>query len=160
MLDLYREWFDLDSSGCIIWKKKGRGVKLGTPANLSLAKNGYCYVWLRYKRHLAHRVIFFLSNGYLPEVIDHKDCNPLNNKPENLREASFKKNMMNTTPRQGCASQFKGVARKRSKWRAYLTKDGVTYNLGVFAHEVDAALAYNTKALELFGDFAKLNEVS
>lgn len=157
MISLYKEWFDLDDRGSIIWKKTGRGIKVGAPAALSLGKNGYQYVWLRYKRHLAHRVIFSLYFGYLPEMVDHEDRNPLNNKVCNLREATAKKNVMNSTPRKGCASRFKGVARKRSKWRAYLTKDGHTYQLGVFTEEVDAALAYDKKATELFGSFAKLN---
>lgn len=156
--NLYDEWFEL-VGGVVVWKKAGRGVPKGAPASISIGKNGYSYFWLRYKRHLVHRVIFYLHHKYLPEVIDHIDCNPQNNCVSNLREASAKKNMMNTTPRKGCASRFKGVARKRNKWRAYVTKDKVTHQLGTFESEEEAALAYNKKAVELFGEFANLNEV-
>jgi hypothetical protein len=34
---------------------------------------------------------------------------------------------------------------------------GFRYYLGLFKTEIDAALAYNKKALELYGDNAKLN---
>ena len=159
MTELFDEWFTLNEENQVIWKKAGIGVPLGSPAGLTLCKNGYYYVWLRYKRYPLHRVIFYLYYGYLPTFVDHVDCNRTNNNPENLRAADPKKNMMNTTPRKGCASKFKGVARKRDKWRAYVTKDGNTYNLGVFFKETEAALAYNKKAVELFGEFAKLNEI-
>jgi len=36
-------------------------------------------------------------------------------------------------------------------------KDGKSYFLGYFAHDYDAALAYNLMADELFGEFARFN---
>lgn len=46
------------------------------------------------------------------------------------------------------------------KWRVEITKDGKRYKLGRFKCEIEAAKAYNTKALELYGSEAKLNEIT
>ena len=42
--------------------------------------------------------------------------------------------------------------------RSEIKKEGTTYFLGNFKDEKDAAIAYNKKALELYGDFANLNK--
>jgi hypothetical protein len=56
-------------------------------------------------------------------------------------------------------SNFKGVTKQRGNWTASITKDEVVYRLGKFPTERDAAVAYNVKAIELFGEYAWLNEV-
>ncbi|MCJ8276656.1 MAG: hypothetical protein HRT44_13995 [Bdellovibrionales bacterium] len=59
-------------------------------------------------------------------------------------------------------SRYKGVTFIKSKklWRARIEKDGKSTYLGDFAHEEDAALAYNKAARELFGDMAYQNIVA
>ena len=54
---------------------------------------------------------------------------------------------------------YKGVClcKKSNKWRATIMIDGKNKHLGLFTNEEDAAQAYNTKAIELFGEFANLN---
>jgi group I intron endonuclease len=44
-----------------------------------------------------------------------------------------------------------------TKWRSRITKNGKTFLIGYFKTENEAALAYNTKASELYGDDARLN---
>jgi group I intron endonuclease len=56
-------------------------------------------------------------------------------------------------------SKFIGVSfhRKSKKWRSRLYHCNKAYLLGYFNDEIDAAIAYNQKAKEIFGKEAKLN---
>ncbi len=91
---------------------------------------------------------------------DHWDDNGLNNQRSNLRPATCAQNVANARKRGGCSSRYRGVGWRRDiqKWTARIVKDGVEYRIGYFREECDAALAYNLKAYELFGDFARFNE--
>lgn len=98
------------------------------------------------------------------EIVDHADRNGLNNTRSNLRIATRSQNGANRTGdrrRLGTTSEFKGVYfdRARGKWSASISVNGKTRNLGRFAAEVEAAIAYNAAAVEAWGDFALLNDV-
>jgi group I intron endonuclease len=56
-------------------------------------------------------------------------------------------------------SKYVGVSfvKDRNKWSSYIKYMGKLIRLGNFILEKDAALAYNAKALELYGENAKLN---
>jgi len=43
------------------------------------------------------------------------------------------------------------------KWRSVIKSDSVTYDLGKFDCQKEAAKAYDDKAVELHGEFAVLN---
>lgn len=98
--------------------------------------------------------------------IDHIDGNGLNNRRSNLRYATNRQNQANSRKQNGTTSKYKGVSffKRDGNWRASIetSKDGkrIGIHLGMFDCEKQAALAYNEKAKELFGDFARLNEVS
>lgn len=108
---------------------------------------------------LMHRVILDINN---PKVqVDHIDGNGLNNQKNNLRLASNQQNSFNQIKQLNRSSQFKGVSweKQRKKWEAYIKINKRKLFLGYFFQEKDAAKAYNKKALELFGEFAKLNNI-
>ena len=94
--------------------------------------------------------------------MDHKDQDPVNNnRIENLRVATRTQNQGNVVKRANCTSPFKGVAwhKPQAKWRAQIQFGKKKEHLGYFDHEHEAALAYNKRATELFGEFAVLNRV-
>ena len=104
-----------------------------------------------------HRLILGLTD---PKVlVDHENHDGLDNRRENIRIASPSQNVMNARARRGGSSSYKGVVwiPKTCRWRAMAgTNDNRVY-LGEFETEVQAAIAYDNAARDLFGDFAVLN---
>lgn len=90
--------------------------------------------------------------------IDHRDANRLNNTRQNLRAVTVSQNQANQIPRPG-TSKYKGVSwdASRGLWRADIRHNYKRIPLGRFESEEDAARAYDQKALELFGEHARLN---
>jgi hypothetical protein len=115
----------------------------------------------RYFVHL-HRLI---TNAQPEEIVDHRDRNPLNCRRSNLRVVTKDQNNWNRGPNfalaRGKTSRFKGVffCRTNAVFVARITHEGKRCYLGSFDNEFDAARAYNSKARELFGEFAYLNDV-
>ena len=54
-------------------------------------------------------------------------------------------------------SGFRGVCFKRGVWVARVNFNKKEISLGKFSDPAEAAKAYDAKALELFGDLARLN---
>ena len=110
-----------------------------------------------------HRLIFYWINGYLPSLVDHKDNNSLNNKPENLRELNSKGNARNSKKkiRKNCSSKYKGVSKDGNKWASRIRDlDGKKdIWIGSFNTEDDAGQAVNDKIRELgFEEVSVLND--
>ena len=91
--------------------------------------------------------------------IDHIDGNGLNNQKYNLRFCTNSENQMNVRKQKNTSSIYKGVCFHKitGKWMAHIRINGKRIHLGLFISEVDAAKAYNAKAIELFCGFAHLN---
>lgn len=88
--------YDVTSPTFLRWKspKFYSNRKVGDVAG-SFNKNGYVAVSYCRKPYLAHRLIWVMFNKTeIPYgmVINHKDCNPSNNRIENLECVSFKEN--------------------------------------------------------------------
>lgn len=107
-----------------------------------------------------HRRLFDLKfrDG---KIVDHKDGNGLNNQRNNLRICTSQENAFNRRVKNK-SSRFRGICSRRRKdgiiksW-ARITHNGKYINLGCFNSEIDAAVAYDNAAKELFGEFAILN---
>lgn len=84
-----------------------------------------------------------------------------NYEKSNCRWATKIVQQMNMVERINKTSIHKGVCWKsdRKKWKAYISVKRKQIHLGYFDDENDAALAYNKKALELYGDYVYLNKV-
>jgi len=110
-----------------------------------------------------HRIILsrMLDRELLStEHCDHIDGNGLNNIRSNLRLSVRHGNHKNASKKdRSTSSTYKGVHwyAPMNMWRAKIQCDNVSYHLGQFITEEDAARAYDAKAKELFGEFAHLN---
>lgn len=103
---------------------------------------------------LMHRLIVKPKDG----VVDHRNGNGINNCRYNLRKCTHSQNSMNMKVR-AASSRFKGVAwhKASGKWKAQISPNGKTIYLGLFTKEDAAALAYDSAAVEYFGDFCQTN---
>lgn len=127
-----------------------------------LLPNGYAYRSKKVKgKTLACYMHREIMNSPVGKDIDHIDGNRLNNRRNNLRVCSRSQNFMNRRKKENTSSQYKGVTfdKKKGKWQAGIKLKGKFYYLGRYEKEIDAAIAYNKKATEMFGDFSRLNKV-
>ncbi len=105
---------------------------------------------------LMHRQIMQPAPG---EVVDHIDGNGLNQRRANMRCCSQGQNLLNRKAWTAKKSKYKGVrwSKRSRKWIAEITLHGKRQWLGTFEKEEDAARAYDRRARELFGQYARPN---
>lgn len=104
-----------------------------------------------------HRLILDAPVGVL---IDHKNRDGLDCRRENLRVATRSQNAANASKAAGRSSRFRGVAfelGRRNNWGAHIQILGRSKRLGNFQTEEEAAHAYDSEAVRLFGSFANVN---
>lgn len=107
---------------------------------------------------LMHRL---LSNADKSEMVDHENGDKLNNSRSNLRVCSGTQNQGNRNLNANNTSGYKGVSfsKARGVWVAKIDISGKTKYLGSSQCRHEAAIMYNKKALEVFGEFAKINKI-
>jgi hypothetical protein len=104
-----------------------------------------------------HRVIMGDPKG---KLIDHINMDGLDNRKSNLRICGKRENSINIGLRKNNKSGYKGVHRNTKSnvpWRVNLKDNGKQVCVGYFYDVKEAAKAYNKKALELYGEYARLN---
>jgi HNH endonuclease/AP2 domain len=104
-----------------------------------------------------HLAWLYMMGDWGRPIIDHRDRNPMNNRWDNLRLATFSQNSANRRRHDNNTSGFKGVVfeRKTGKWIARIWKDRRCHFLGRHATAQEAHAAYAVKARELHGEFAR-----
>jgi hypothetical protein len=115
------------------------------------------------KKHIAymHREILQTPKGL---VTDHANRNKLDNRESNLRVCNTSQNLANRPKQINNSSGFKGVfffkqGQRTKRWKSAIKIKDEYKQLGYFLTKEEAALAYNQKAKELFGEFAYLNQI-
>jgi len=95
--------------------------------------------------------------------VHHINHDKLDNRKVNLQLVTQQQNNYSVGMRKDNKTGYKGVFfRKDRIKRPYMVRvvaDKINYNLGHFSSPEEAAQAYNTKAKELFGEFALLNDI-
>ena len=104
----------------------------------------------------------WISNPHEKKCVDHIDGNTKNNHWENLRWATHAENGRNRNKKANTSSRYNGVSwdKRANKWRAQIVIERKQTNLGSFACEKEAAHVFNIAAIEHYGEFARLNELS
>lgn len=138
----------LPRKGHLVWNVN-KGAR-GRAGNIAGSKQRYSQGWRRIVRidghsYLAHRLIFFYMEGYWPVEVDHKDRNALNNKWNNLREITVRKDQQrNQSMHSNNKSGVTGVCYDKTygKWIAYINEvPNKKKRLGSFENFDDAVNA-------------------
>lgn len=135
----FAEYLQLDSTSPsgLSWKKGPRRYKVpGTPAFLAQGTGGYYVGHLLDKRYSAHRIVFYLAYGYMPDQVDHIDGDRSNNHPDNLRGVSNAENQHNRIAKGYSYRKDKG------KWEAQIYLNNTKKRLGYFSSKEEAHAAY------------------
>ena len=108
-------------------------IKVGSKAG-TVNKDGYAKVTINSKKYCVHRVVFMMQHGYLPKEIDHINCNPSDNRIENLREVTRTQNRYNVIGYKNNTSGVKGLTfnKKLNKWELSMNVNGKRKYIGVF----------------------------
>jgi len=143
--------------GNLYWKVRlSNCVKIGDQVGCLDKSIGYCRVRFNKKLHHLHRIIFIMHHGYAPHTVDHIDCNPQNNRIENLRAANQKTNQQNQklSPRSTSGHKNVSWSKDKQKWSVRLMIDGKTTHKGYFTDLQEAADHAKKVREEAFGEFA------
>jgi hypothetical protein len=137
-----------NESGIFRWKVDGRLA--GT-----LTAYGYVRIEIDGKPYLAHRLAWLWVHGMLPtKQVDHINRDRLDNRIENLREASNQENSRNKVSGRNRSGR-KGVRwhKRAGKWAAAITINAKEIHLGLFDNLEAASAAYDAAAANHFGQF-------
>jgi len=119
----------------------------------NLGGGGYAY---NKRVGMFHRIVM-----QTPDELetDHINGKRIDNRRENLRVCTASENQMNKKKPKNNTSGFKGVSweKRRNKFVANIYDRERHIFIGRHATAEEAGRAYDKKAIELFGRFAKLN---
>lgn len=115
--------------------------------------NGYIRVKIGKSKHLAHRIIWEMHNGQIPDgmEIDHINHDKIDNRIENLRIVSKLINMQNKSKYKNNSSGVCGVSWHKVKclWVSYIQKNKSRVMLGYFDDFFEAVCARKSAEISL-----------
>lgn len=157
------EIFRLDSeTGKIYWvspskyHKKVIGKEAGS-LQIGGAEKFYWTVTLNNKKIKRSHIVFYMTNGYWPKpCVDHINGDSLDDRPKNLRQATFEQNAWNHKKRKRRIQLPMGVRKitNSGRFQARIVYKKQTYHLGAFDTPHEAQQVYLVKRKEFFGEFA------
>ena len=152
-------------TGVFTWKDRPAGIAGWSPKRAGkeagrIMKRRIPYRQIRAddRQYYAHRLAFLYMTGAWPtEYVDHIDHDGLNNRWDNLREATNQQNQWNAGMSARNKTGFKGVsfAKAAQKYQASITTDSKVYYLGQYATPEEAHAAYCSAARLHRGEFVK-----
>lgn len=131
----------------------------------SITNQGYVRTLLKTvnrKRYYVnmHRFILNLIDPKI--IVDHINMDKTDNRKSNLRICKHQQNQFNRPYQINNKWNYKGVSfcKRKNRFRALIKLNGKQIYIGVYKTPIEAALAYNAKAKELFGEYAYLNQIT
>lgn len=110
------------------------------------------------KRLYMHRQVM----GYPEGMVDHRDCDTLNNRKSNLRIVSSSDSQKNRRAQSNSINGHKGVHYYKA-YHKYSAQLGLNYKCifgGYYDTIIEAAYVYNQLAKKYYGEYAQLNVFS
>jgi hypothetical protein len=144
-------------TGLFTWKARGPRMHSGRPAGI--LHRGYVTLIIEKKRYRAHRLAWLYVHGEWPELLDHVNGDPADNRLSNLRLCTVAENTQNRKRHRNNASGYKGVTfhKMSRKWEVCIMAFGKKEYLGLYSTAEKAAAVYDAAAQELHGEFARTN---
>lgn len=149
------------ATGVFTWRESlSAGAPVGSPAG-TVYKNGRRYITIDRKRHFSARLAWFYVHGEWPTFqVDHRNCNKLDDRIDNLRLATPFQNSGNKRVSKRNELGIKGVGisprvRKTQRYRARIRVHDQLLHLGYFSTPEEASAAYEAAATKHFGEFAR-----
>ncbi len=176
--DFLRKILSYDQhTGKLVWRERQPGLTMPSGAVVDHhsaiswnAKNarreaasksgeGYFRIKIEKMNYKVHRVIWKMTYGHDPEIIDHINGDRSDNRLCNLRSCTVAQNSQNKLVLASGSSRFRGVSWNVSKrkWQAKIRANGRIIHLGRFHDEIAAARAYDAAAREFHREFAIVN---
>ena len=126
-------WEKYDYRDGILYHKVTWGPVKASEVAGTKTPNGYIKVYADGKPHFAHRIIFFMHNGYFPKEIDHINRIKDDNRIENLREVCRVENARNKGMYKANRSGYRNVSHLcNGKYEVSLRIKGKRVYVGVF----------------------------
>lgn len=109
------------------------------------------------KTYVVARLIFKLVNGYDPFTVDHANVDSVDNRTNNMRDATAAQNGRNRRVQTNNKTGLKGASWNPSANRfvARIKHNGKSLHLGCFLTAQAAHDAYCDAARRLYGEFAR-----
>lgn len=108
-----------------------------------VAGNGYLSACVAGKSYLVHRLAWLYMVGEMPDQIDHRNGDRLDNRFSNLRDVALKINNQNERrARKNNKSGLLGAWRRGSRWFSQIKVDGRIHSVGTFDTAEEAHKAY------------------
>jgi len=156
------DFFLLDkATGKLFWKNVSKyhigltGKEAGGPCE-SRNKKSYWVVSVNGKKYKRGRIVFYMVNGFWPSpCIDHINGQSLDDRPQNLRQATLTENAWNHKTRKRRINLPMGVRSLASgKYQARISYKGKQIHLGAYSSPQEAADVYMKERKSLYGQFA------
>ena len=139
-----------------IFRTKNRGGNTTSVRAGTVSPSGYRKVMFMGRLYREHRLAWWLHYGRWPDGdLDHINGVRDDNRIANLREATRSQNMGNTPKRRTNKAGAKGVVQVGNRYGAWITTNGKSEYLGLFATVEEASARYKGAAQERFKEFAK-----
>ena len=146
-------------TGAFTWRvRRSNKIAVGQEAG-GVNTHGHRRVGIGSSKHYVHRLIWLYVYGCWPaREIDHVNTHPSDNRLCNLREATRRQGLHNTSRRRDNRAGIKGVrwSQRHQRWVAKLNRpDGSVFQRRLRSKEA-AAAAYAQEAARQFGEFARV----
>ncbi len=144
-------------TGVFTWRiSRGRSVA-GSRAG-AINHHGYSQIQIDGVIYRAHNLAWLYVNGSFPTIsLDHANCVKSDNRLDNLRVATNSQNGANYRVTRRNKSGYKGVTTLKRGYCAKIMVAGDLRYLGFFKSPIDAARAYDSAAVDAFGEYARGN---
>lgn len=165
-----RQLLDYDpATGVFIWLRRASAERYDRAWNSRCAgkvagrtkpnRSGYLEIVIDGTLYASNHLAWAWMTGEWPKAnIDHKNMDKVDNRWDNLREATVAQNGWNAKAQKHNKSGFKGVilCRPTGRYYAQICANGQRHHLGHFATPEEARAAYVAAAAKYHGEFARV----